>query len=55
MAFIHNELAVIRHKIGYIPLPHQALDGGDIDHARRPFPAAKDDPDTVRVDVEECT
>jgi hypothetical protein len=26
MAFIHNELAVIRHKIGYIPLPHQALE-----------------------------
>jgi hypothetical protein len=27
---------------------------GNIDEARRPLPSALDDPNTIRVDIEEC-
>src|SRR5258707_15734819 len=54
MAFINNEMPIVGHKIGYFAFSHQALNRGYIDYTCWPFLSATDDPDTVRIDIEEC-
>ena len=55
MAFVHHEMSIIGHEIGYLAFPHQALDGRNIDDTSRPFPSAADDPNTSRIDIEKRT
>src|ERR1700687_630412 len=54
MAFINNEMPIVSHKIRHLAFSHQALDDGYIDDTCRPLLSATDDPDTVRIDIEEC-
>ena len=52
MAFVHHEMSIIGHDIGYLTLPHQTLDGCDVDETCRPFPSAPNDSNASGVDIE---
>ena len=52
MAFVHNEMSIIGYEIGYLALPHQALDGRNVNEACRPLPSPANDPNASRIDIE---
>jgi hypothetical protein len=54
VAFIDDEVPIVGHEVGYLALPHQALDGGNIDKASWPPLAASDDSNPIRIDLKEC-
>jgi len=54
MALIDNQMAVVRHHIGYFTSAHEALDQRDINDASRLTTSAADNADVFRIDVEEC-
>ena len=53
MAFIDNEMAIIGDQVGYFAMTHKALDQRDIDDTGRLASPAPDNPDELRIDVEE--
>src|SRR5262245_13933596 len=53
MAFVHHEMSVAGHEVGNLTLLHQALDDCNIDEASRTFASTADDPNSIRVNVEE--
>ena len=54
MAFIDDQITVIRHQIGYLAPTHKALNQRDIYDARRLAAATANDADILRIDIEEC-
>jgi hypothetical protein len=52
MAFVHYEMSIIAHEIGYLAFPHQTLNGRNIDETSRPLPPATDDANTSRIHIE---
>jgi hypothetical protein len=53
MALVKNQMTVIGYYIGNLTSAHEALDQRDIDDARWFAPATSDDPDMLRIDIEE--
>ena len=54
MAFVDDEMAVVRDEVRDLAVTHEALDQRDIDDAGRFAAPATDDSDVLRIDVEEC-
>jgi len=54
MAFIDNQMAVIRYQVGDFASAHEALDQRDINDASRLATSAADNADVFRIDLEEC-
>ena len=55
MAFVHHEMSIIGHDIGHLTLPHQTLNGCNVDKARRSLPPAANDSNASCIDVEKDT
>ena len=51
MAFVHNEMSIIGHEIGYLTLPHQTLNGCNVDETCRPLPSAANDSNASSIDI----
>src|SRR6185312_3155792 len=53
VAFIHDKMAIVGHEVGYLALPHQALDERNVDEACRPPSPTPNDPDVIGVNIKE--
>ena len=51
MAFVHDQMTIIRHEVRYLATTHETLDQRDIDYARRLAPTASDDSDVLWIDI----
>src|SRR6266851_264225 len=54
MTLVDDQMAIVRHQVGYFALTHEALDQRDIYNAGRLPPSASDDADFLRIDIEKC-
>jgi hypothetical protein len=53
MAFIYDQMIVVRNEVRDLATTHEALNQRDIHDTGRLAPATADDPDILRIDVEE--
>jgi hypothetical protein len=54
MALIDDQMAVVRHHVGYFTSAHETLDQRDINDASRLAASGADNADVLRIDIEEC-
>ena len=54
VAFVNDKMTIVRHQVGYFPVPHAALDQRDINDTGRLAASAADDAYIFRIYIEKC-